>query len=154
MKLTFLLVLAGLLNASAKVNGQTAISLKVNDMEISRVLKSIEQQGNYRFLYNSRLGAIHEKVSVNLTNEPIDQALARILSGKDLTFKVLDNNLIVILSSTLQHQDITVTGLITGESGEGLPNVSIAVKGTTRGTTTDNNGNFTLTVPESATLVI
>ncbi|MCC9168769.1 SusC/RagA family TonB-linked outer membrane protein [Pontibacter harenae] len=51
--------------------------------------------------------------------------------------------------------DVTVTGSITGDNGESLPGVSIQVKGTTLGTTTDVNGNFTLTVPDgNATLVV
>lgn len=54
-----------------------------------------------------------------------------------------------------QPQDITVRGRVTdGERGEGLPGVSISVKGTSRGTTTDANGNFQLAVPtENSTLV-
>ncbi|MFD1141667.1 SusC/RagA family TonB-linked outer membrane protein [Larkinella insperata] len=48
-----------------------------------------------------------------------------------------------------------ISGKVTDEKGEGLPGVSIAVKGTTRGTTTDANGEYKLTVPdENAVLVV
>lgn len=51
-------------------------------------------------------------------------------------------------------QDKKVTGRITSDAGEPLSGVSVLIKGTTKGTTTDNNGNFTLTVSDNATLLI
>jgi TonB-linked SusC/RagA family outer membrane protein len=49
--------------------------------------------------------------------------------------------------------DIPVSGRVTGDNGEGLPGVSVLVKGTTNGTTTDVEGRYKLTAPENATLV-
>ena len=48
----------------------------------------------------------------------------------------------------------TVTGRVTDAKGEGLPGVTVLVKGTTTGTSTDANGNFSLDVPDNGTLVI
>ena len=154
MKLTFLLMFAALMQVSANVNGQANVSLKLNQAEISKVLNSIERQGTYRFLYNSRLTEIQKKVNIDVSQADIRDVLKEILSGTDLTYKILDNNLIVVLSASLAVQDIRITGKVTGENGEALSNVSIFVKGTGRGTTTDNNGSFTLTVPENATLLV
>ena len=58
-----------------------------------------------------------------------------------------------VLAATVFAQS-TVTGKITDEMGTGLPGVSILVKGTTNGTSTDNDGNFSLSVPSDATLVV
>jgi TonB-linked SusC/RagA family outer membrane protein len=52
------------------------------------------------------------------------------------------------------HPAAPITGRVTDEKGEGLPGVTVLVKGGTQGTTTDVNGNFTLDVPASSTLVI
>jgi TonB-linked SusC/RagA family outer membrane protein len=154
MKLSFLLILAGALQVSAKVNGQETVSLKLHNVELSKVLNSIERQGTYRFLYNSRLKNIHDKVNIDVSNKEISETLRKIFSGKDLTYKILENNLIVVLSSAMALQDIQVTGKITDDKGDPLANVSITVKGSTRGTTSDNSGTFTLTVPENGTLVV
>jgi TonB-linked SusC/RagA family outer membrane protein len=153
MKLSFLLILAGSLQVSANVNGQSSISLKVNKVEISKVLKTIEKQGTYRFLYNSRLDGIRDVINLDVSNASISETLKKAFTGTNLTFKILDNNLVVVLSSTLALQDITITGKVTGDNGEALSNVSITIKGTSKGATTDNNGNYTLTVPENGTLV-
>ncbi len=63
----------------------------------------------------------------------------------------------VLLSSvnlTLQAQDRTVTGKVTSaEDGTAIPGVNIVIKGTTVGTATDIKGQYSLAVPESATLV-
>ncbi|HTI10886.1 MAG TPA: SusC/RagA family TonB-linked outer membrane protein [Puia sp.] len=154
MKLTFLLIFVAMLQVSANVNGQGRVSLNVKQVEISKVLHSIEKQGVYRFLYNSRLNGIGNKINVEASNEPIGEVLSKMFAGTDLSYKLLDNNLIVVLSRTLAVQDITVTGKVTGDNGIGLSGVSVSVKGSSRGTTTDNNGNFTLTVPEKGILVI
>jgi TonB-linked SusC/RagA family outer membrane protein len=52
------------------------------------------------------------------------------------------------------HPTAPITGRITDAKGEGLPGVTVLVKGTQTGTSTDVNGNFTLDAPDNATLVI
>ena len=154
MKLTFLLILVATMQVSAKVNGQERLSLNLRQVEISKALNSIEKQGVYRFLYNSRLNTIHKKINIDVKDLGIRDVLNNMFTGTDLTFKMLENNLIVVVSSSPEAQDIKITGKITGENGEPLSGVSITVKGTSNGTSTDNNGNFTLTVPEKGRLVI
>jgi len=153
MKLTSFLILVATLQVSARVNGQGKVSLKLNQVEISKALHSIERQGTYRFLYNSRLEAVSNKINLDVTNSEIRDVLNKLFTGTDLTYKMLENNLIVVLSSTLAVQDIKVTGKVTGDNDQPLSGVSVTLKGTSRGTTTDNNGNFELTVPEDGTLV-
>src|SRR5450432_263469 len=154
MKLTVVFLMVGILHVSAKVNGQTKISLKLNHVEISKVLRTIENQGDYRFLYNNNLKSISAKINIDVNDAGIKEVMDKMFSGTDLTYKILENNLIVVLSSTLTLQDIKITGKITGTNGEALQGVSVNIKGTGIGTTTDNAGNFTLTVPEKGTLVV
>ncbi|HJT73515.1 MAG TPA: carboxypeptidase-like regulatory domain-containing protein, partial [Chitinophaga sp.] len=56
-------------------------------------------------------------------------------------------------TANAKRADITVKGKVTGDNGEALPGVSIAVKGTSRGTTSDANGNYTIVADANATLV-
>src|SRR6185503_2839574 len=148
------LILVATMQVSAKVNGQERLSLNLRQVEISKALNSIEKQGVYRFLYNSRLNTIHKKIDIDVKDLGIKDVLSNMFTGTDLTYKMLEINLIVVVSSSPEAQDIKITGKITGENGEPLSGVSITVKGTSNGTSTDNNGNFTLTVPEKGRLVI
>lgn len=153
MKLTFLLVFVAALQVSANVSGQGRVSLTLKQVEISRVLNSIEKQGTYRFLYNSRLATIRKRVTVDVTDMTINDLLKSMFNGTDLTFKLLENNLIVVVTNSPLPQDIRITGKITGDNGEPLSGVTVSVKGATVATSTDNNGNFTITAPEKGTLV-
>src|ERR1700733_7317409 len=154
MKLSVLLLVMGGLQAFAYVNGQSALSLKIDKAEISKVRGIIEKQSGYRFLYNSRLKDIQQQASLDVTNAGIKDVLGKILTGTSLSYKILENNLIVILSTDPILPDIPISGKVTGEDGEALFGVTISLKGGGGGTSTDNNGNFKLTVPENATLVI
>jgi len=59
-----------------------------------------------------------------------------------------------LLDNSLQQQPIEVTGTVTdAENGNPLPGVNIVIQGTTQGTTTNMDGNYTMEVPEDATLV-
>ena len=153
MKLSAILLLVGVFKLSAGV-GQSSISLKIDKLEISKILGMIEKQSSFRFLYNSRLKDIQQQVSLDVKDQPVEAVLGRIFTGTDLTYKVMENNLIVIVSGKIEKQDIPVTGKVTSDNGEALSGVSVTLKGTTRGTTTDNSGNFSLLVPQNGTLVI
>ena len=52
-----------------------------------------------------------------------------------------------------EHADIKVSGKVTAASGEGIAGVSVSVKGSRLGTSTDGSGNYSITVPNDATLV-
>src|SRR5574343_579500 len=154
MKLTLVLTVFCVLQSWANLNGQT-VTLNAQDVEISKVLTNIEKQGNFRFLYNSRLKDLQTKVNFSFSNADITEVLASLFNGTTLSYKRLENNLIAIRSENLEvPQDNKITGRITGEAGEALSGVSITVKGTSRGTVTANNGNFSLVAPDNATHVI
>lgn len=61
---------------------------------------------------------------------------------------------LLLLHGSLLAQNRTITGRVTSDNGLPLPNVSVVIKGTNTGTTTDGNGSFTLTVPASAKTLI
>ncbi|MBS1577636.1 MAG: TonB-dependent receptor [Bacteroidetes bacterium] len=152
MKLTIFLTIFSVFQSFAGIKGQT-VSLEMKDVEIRKVLTKIERQGTFRFLFNSRLEQLKQKVDVSLNNVDIAVALNQLFSGTELSFKRLDNNLIAIRSGISDDQDITVSGRITGPNGDPLNGVSVTIKGTTRGTTTNANGEYALTVPDNAVLV-
>jgi TonB-dependent starch-binding outer membrane protein SusC len=153
MKLSMLFILLGILQARADVHGQGSITLNAQQTEIAKVLNKIERKGEFRFLFNYDLPSLKTKVSVDWKKTGIKEALDNLFAGTDLTFKVLDNNLIVVLSDKQQRQALRITGTVTGDNGEPLSGVTVQVKGTSTGTTTDNKGQYILTADENATLL-
>ncbi len=54
----------------------------------------------------------------------------------------------------LPARDVTVTGRVTGDDGQGLPGVNVLIKGSSTGTTTDASGNYTLSVPDNNAVLV
>ncbi len=74
-----------------------------------------------------------------------NQQLQRILSSVIL--------FLLVLSSSLVYAQNTIRGRVTNDAGEGIPGVSVLIKGTTTGATTDNAGNFAIEAARGNTLV-
>ncbi len=154
MKLSLMLILFSVIEANAGVFAQGSITLSMRQVEIQKVLNKIEKEGEFRFLYNYDLASLKKKVDVEFEESSIKDVLDKIFINTDLTYKILSNNLIVVMSSTMEKQDVRITGKVTGANGEALSGVSVTVKGTAIGTVTDNNGVYSLTVPDNATLTV
>ena len=153
MKLSMLFILLGLLQARADSHAQGSVTLTAQQTDIARVLTKIERKGEFRFLYNYDIPSLRTKVNVNWKNTDIREALTSLFANTDLTFRLLNDNLIVVISNRQQQQSLRITGTVSGDNGEPLSGVSVQVKGSDIGTTTNNKGEYTLTVQDSATLV-
>ncbi|MBG9375312.1 TonB-dependent receptor [Panacibacter sp. DH6] len=156
MKLMVVMVFICSLQASADGFGQQKISLKLKKTQITDVLVSIEKQTNYRFLYNNDLLDLKQKVSLNVQDAELKQVLDRLFAETALSYELMQNNLIVIKETADGTNEVkaVIKGKITGENNAPLSGVSVMVKGTNRGTTTDAQGNFSITVESTDVLVI
>jgi len=155
MKLTIAILLISLVQVSAKGFSQSKITLKLNDVELKKVLFQIEKKSHCRFLYNDdAISSTNPKVDVNVENLPVTDLLNNLFVGTNLTYKVLSNNLIVLSSKDNIIQDIRISGKVIGSNGEAVPAATIRVKGTTVVTSADVNGNFSIVAPDNATLII
>ncbi len=156
MKLTTILILVFSLQVSATVYSQTKkFDLALKDITVKEVLKTIESQSDFRFFYNDELSDVNRKVTIELQDMPVEMVLASLFDKTKVSFKILENNLIVISPTELMYRQQTVTGKVTDDAtGEPLPGVNIQVEGTTQGAITDAEGNFELTVANSETFLI
>lgn len=155
MKLAIIILFATTLQVNAYPAMGQKVSLNLKQTEIRKVLKLIEDDGYYRFLFNSKLKALKNKTDFSAQNLSVSESLDKLFSGSNLTYKQLENNVVVVFSTNDEENDkIKVTGRITGENGEAIAGASVLQKGTGTGTFADNNGVYTLTVDNDATLVI
>jgi len=153
MKLTFILILVSCLHVSANSYSQT-ITLNLKSVELKKALQEIEKNTSYRFLYSERKIGKNDKININVTNAVISMVMDRLLSGTGLTYKELENNLIVITQKDEVVQDIVVKGRVIDENGSPLQGVSVLIKGSSFGTNTDENGQFSINVPDNASQVL
>lgn len=145
------------------------ISLKLENRSLKEALRHIEQSSGYIFIYNESLVEPYKKVSIKAKNESIRAILANLLQNTQLEYAEKNNKIIIrqratpTTPATKQEKVQTppvdsktlksVSGKVTDNRGEALPGVNILVKSTNRGTTTDVNGAFTISVNDSETLL-
>ncbi|GAB2796231.1 TonB-dependent receptor [Rhabdobacter roseus] len=143
------------------------ITLTMEDQTIKTVLSSIEQLAEVKFLYSSNVVNSGRKISVSATNEPLGLVLSKVLQPLQLEYQISGKQIVISKKiSSLFHRggerfltqlplpDITVTGKVTDERGEMLPGVSVLIKGTNRGTTTDIDGSYTVVVPDARAVLV
>ncbi len=121
------------------------------------LLKEIENQSEFFFLYSPKLIDVERKVSVDAKSEPIRDILSDIFD-KDVTFAVYDRQIILtrneLTLSVEEMQQQKITGKITDEQGNALVGVTVLVKGTTYGTLSDASGQYAINdAPKNAILL-
>ena len=74
---------------------------------------------------------------------------------KKLLSKLLFSMVFVLLGIQMQAQDRTVTGRVTAsDDGSGVPGASVSVKGTSKGTSTDGDGNYKISVSGPSVVLV
>ncbi len=136
---------------------KTRLSLTVNNKSLENVLETIEDKTEYFFLYNRDLIDVEQKVDIDVENKSIKLVLDDLLKDKDINYSVYDRQ--IVLTSTkavlgMSQQLISIKGMVSNTNGGPIPGVTVFVKGTTQGTTTDVDGNYSIrSVPADAVLV-
>ena len=153
MKITFILVFICSVQVSAKVYSQDRFTLSMNHVSINKVLDKIQEESEYRFFYNQRCLNHHKQVTLNVKDASLSLVLGKLLDSS-LSYKIIDENLVVISQRENQEQQRKIQGKIIDESGNPLEGVSVKIKGESHGTITDVTGAFTLVVANNAILEI
>ena len=132
------------------VTQQKLINLSMKDVTLKEVMWEIEKQTDFVFAYNATDLEKVGKISIDVENKTVEDALKICLKNTKLTY-VLQQNIIVIKQegqqSTLEIKKITVKGKVMDRDSVPLPGVTILVKGTNVGVISDANGNYLITIP-------
>lgn len=157
MKLMCAFMLLCCLHVSAGGHTQDRITLDAQSTDLKRVLKEIQRKTAYRFLYNQAL-VQDKKVDVHVNNAEVPSVLNAIFDGTGIGYQILDNRLVVLKESVngekIEVREIRISGKVSGQNGEPLAGVSVTVKGTSIGTATDANGNYTINAPDGSTTLV
>ncbi|WP_229365890.1 TonB-dependent receptor [Fibrisoma montanum] len=144
------------------------ITLQVESTDVRNILSSIAKQANVKFVYSSNTIQASRKVSLAARNEKLSKVLNELLTPLQVSYEVVGNRILLRKTPadqsslaplnpatfSVETADQTVAGTVLDEKGAALPGVSVVLKGSTRGTTTDPAGKYRLSVPDgNATLV-
>src|ERR1044072_8265382 len=157
MKLTALILTIGCVHAFATGFSQEKLNINFSDAPIKNVINSIQHSSNYRFIYNDDILPKDKKITANFKNANLTDVLDFAFQSTLLTYKFLENNLIVI-SSQQPITAITITGVVQLRDNTGNTSahagVSVIEKGTSNGTTTNESGAFTLNVKDANAILV
>ncbi len=142
-----------------------AVSIKSNNAELRKVLSKIESEVDVKFVYSSTVIQPNRRVSVKADQRKLSEVLAMVLEPLDISYRVIGGQITLTryetgASSVLSELEVevvteqAVTGIVTDEGGGALPGVSILVKGTVRGTTTNVEGSYSVVVPDNNAVLV
>lgn len=153
------LLLLGVLLFGLTVSAQSQkVSLDFKNERVEKVLASIKSQTGMSLVFSDQLVDVNRKVTMQLKDVTLKEALTRLLSGINLTFEIRNNKIYFIEKKAVSQpgsRKKRVTGVVKDVMGEPLIGANVVEKGrSTNGVITDFNGKFTLEVDESASLVV
>ncbi len=160
MKLTLFILSISLVHVSASVySQQTKLNVSLQNTSVREVLKLIEDQSDYYFLYKNEDIDVNRKVTLDVRDGSVEYLLDQIFKGTGVTYRVADRQIVLVNNDTgafaaQSQQQKNVTGKVTDAEGKPLPGVTVVLKGTSAGAITDGNGNYSLTgIPSDGILV-
>src|SRR6478736_4424319 len=116
----------------------TEVSAEFESQSLKNVLLSLEKQTSVKFAYSGSIVNLEEKISMKADRKKLSEILHELLSPRHIGYE--EKNDYILLTPVY-----LITGKITdSKTGTGLPGVSILVKGTASGTTTDGEGRFSV----------
>jgi len=158
MKVSFAIVLITCMQVSARGYSQDEFSLNYKRVEVSKILNAMQKESPYRFFYNNGYMNQLGKVDIQVSKASLTDVLG-ILLGTKFNYTITDKNLVIISPSGADNNvgeavDKEIKGKISDEMGKPLNGVTIKVQGTDKAVTTNEKGEFTLTVPDDAVLEV
>ena len=128
---------------------EVQLNLKLENSTLLDALKKIGTATGTEFFYNAgQIGTSDKRITREFRNTPLRSALEYVLNGTPFTFKIEDKTIIITQRPAepqkTEMKIIELKGIVVdSHTKEPLPGVTVMIEGTTQGTATDVNGQFT-----------
>ena len=132
------------------------VTLNLKNVSLYELFNQIKEQTGLRFLYNAEQLDGLANVSVQAQNEKVSDVLNKVFSGKALTYDC-DGKVIIVKKQEILPQTIKakiISGKVTDYRDNPLPGVTIQIKGTAVGTSTNSSGVYSLPIATSDAVLI
>jgi TonB-linked SusC/RagA family outer membrane protein len=160
MKIVLAIMMISVLQAGAKSVAQV-ISIHEKNISLDKALTLIEKESGYHFIYDSKLEKLKSTtVSVDVSKGSVTEVLDQCLESLPITYTIEQQTIALKVTATPpvppadQPIDQTITGTITDESGLPLPGATIMLKGTNVGAAADQEGKYTVRVPNGNVVLV
>jgi TonB-linked SusC/RagA family outer membrane protein len=145
MRTTAIILLAGFLQVSAKGLAQEKISISEKDVKIQKVFEDIQKQTSYTLWYKTEILEKTGPVTIEVKDASLEETLNLCVKDQPLDYHIVGNNVVIEAKVSNHISGLTdLKGKVVNENGEPLAGAAVQVKGTTKGTQTDDRGLFEL----------
>lgn len=133
------------------------ISLDMKNATVKDVLSAIESKSKYYFTYNLNSVNVNRKTSIQVKDKEVTEILSILFAGENVKYKVNDKHIVLFLSEKQENNSRPaknssarkITGKVKDEQGEPIIGANILVEGSSNGTITDMNGDFSIDAKEN-----
>ena len=141
---------------------QQKISVTIRNLSLKQAMEQISKQAEMNVAYSKEFVDTNKKVSLKVQNVKLEDALSSLLKGMNIGFRFLDNSILLYNKNEQKKEDtssdkkkeVSVNGQVVDKmTGEPIVGATISVVGTSTGTITDIDGNYSLKVDEGSTLL-
>ncbi len=163
MRCFFSLIILFLMTSFSSLYAQKLDAIKITfpdkDLSLIKVFELIEKQTDYSIIYSDEVGATTATISFKQTTISLSDVLEKLKNKFNISYSVSNNTISVKKSknsnNVSQNKKYSIKGkVITDDTNESLPGVTVAIKGEPSGTITDSNGKFTLENIPSGSVVV
>ncbi|RLD81367.1 MAG: SusC/RagA family protein, partial [Bacteroidetes bacterium] len=156
MKLSIILLAVSFVQvfATTTYSQKAKINLDLKNTMIKDVLANIESQSEFYFLYSPKMINDKKKVDIRVSDKKIDFVLKQLFADSNTDYIILDRQ--IVISDKMQIapftqsivKQINISGSVTDTEGNSIPGVNVSEAGTSNGTVTDLEGNFSISVTD------
>jgi TonB-dependent starch-binding outer membrane protein SusC len=147
------------------------VTVHLDQTDVGTFLSTLEKSTGVNFVYSSKAIGARRKLSVHQNNQKLAIVLETALRPINIGFRQVEGSILLHRSNLeipagseqvndlgatreIEPQDLIIAGTVTDEKGEGLPGVSVVVKGTQRGTATTANGAYSINVASESDILV
>lgn len=161
MRLSFILLLVSSLSVIGNSYSQTTkFTFQFSNATVKDVFQEIERTSEYIFVYSDDIIDVNRAVSVKVSDVTIEKILDQVLKSTNNGYEIKERQIVITKLNNLQvkesmnQQETVVKGVVKTADGNSLPGATVYEKGTSNGTITDFDGNFTLKVGQANAVIV
>lgn len=144
--------------AESSYSQNARVSINKNNTQLEEILNEIESQTDYLFIYNSQVN-VNRKVSVKAKTKPVSEVLDNLLKNAGIEYEMEGTHIVLSAKASnaevpVRQQARTITGKVVDNNGDPIIGANVIVKGTTNGTVSDVDGNFSVEADAKSVLNI
>ena len=159
MRITLLLLCTTFFGLNATdILSQSSVTLQIKSGTMLDVLQAIENQSEYTFVYNVDDINLEQEMSISVNNENLAQVLKSVCTNEGIDYLIVDHHIALFkkVAEEVQQTERQIQGVVVDETGLPIIGASVVVvgSGSFKGTITDVDGKFTLTVPDEVVVQV